>query len=252
MTITANEWRNYIAKLGKLSITVSDKLKGYIQKNGIREDNIKELIDYSYALVSKYGEGAAALSAQMYDIVAQIEGRYVEAAVMAPTATYGEIAKTVNGVLKTSANEEEIAGAVSRWVKMAGSDTTLRNAERDGAEFAWIPSGDTCAFCIALAANGWQTISKKSLKNGHAEHIHSNCDCQYAIRFSSSTRVAGYDPQKYQSMYRHADGRTPEQKINAMRREFYAENKAEINEQKRDAYEKRKELESSAAEETKV
>ena len=37
-----------------------------------------------------------------------------------------------------------------------------------------------------------------------------------------------------------------------MRREFYAENKEEINAQKRSAYEKRQELNSSAAEEVDV
>ena len=37
-----------------------------------------------------------------------------------------------------------------------------------------------------------------------------------------------------------------------MRRDFYEENAEEINEQKRDNYEKRKERESSAAEETDV
>lgn len=250
MTITEKEWQNYIGKLGKLSRTVADKIKAYIEKNGLEDPKL--LIEYAYALVTKYGEGAAALSAQMYDVVAQLEGRYLEAAAMAPTASYGDIARTVYGTLKDSQNAEEIAGAVSRWVKSAGADTTLQNAARDGAEFAWIPSGDTCAFCIMLAGNGWQRVSKQSLKNGHAEHIHSNCDCQYAIRFDGRSTVAGYNPYEYQSMYRHAEGRTPEQKLNSMRRQFYAEDREHINEQKRDAYEKRQELESSQAEEKKV
>lgn len=250
MTITEKEWKNYISKLGKLSKAVSDAIKQYIEKNGL--ENPKELIAYSYALVTKYGNGAAALSAQMYDVIAQIEGRYLEAAAMAPTATYGDIARAVYGTLKESQNAEEIAGAVSRWVKTAGADTTLQNAARDGAEFAWIPSGDTCAFCIALAGNGWQRVSKQSLKNGHAEHIHSNCDCQYCVRFDERSTVAGYNPEEYHSMYQHAEGHTPQEKINAMRREFYQEDKDHINEQKRDAYEKRKELESPEAEEIKV
>ena len=53
-------------------------------------------------------------------------------------------------------------------------------------------------------------------------------------------------------MYRNAEGGTPDQKINAMRREFYQENKEAINEQKRSAYEKRKERNSSDAEELNV
>ena len=72
------------------------------------------------------------------------------------------------------------------------------------------------------------------------------------MRFDSRTNVAGYDPERYKAMYDDAEGRTPTQKINAMRREFYAENKEEINAQKRSAYAKREELNGSAAEEANV
>jgi hypothetical protein len=37
--------------------------------------------------------------------------------------------------------------------------------------------------------------------------------------------VEGYDPDKYLSMYRHAEGRTPTDKINSMRRAAYAADK---------------------------
>ena len=147
------------------------------------------------------------------------------AAEVAEVAEYGEVAKAINGTLKVSQNAAELASAATRFVKMAGSDTTLKNSIRDGAEFAWIPSGETCAFCLTLASRGWQPASKKIIKNGHAEHIHSNCDCQYAVRFNNKSTVAGYDPDKYRQMYRSADGRTPQDKINAMRREAYAKDK---------------------------
>lgn len=237
MTITEQEWNRYIGTLRKLNDTVADKVRTYVDRHGI--EDTKQLIDYSYALVTEYGEGAAALSAQMYDVVAEIEGRYLAPAEIAPTASYGEVAKSVNGTIKRSKNSNEIAGAVSRWVKMAGSDTTLQNSIRDGAEFAWIPRGDTCPFCLTLASRGWQRASKKILKNGHAEHIHSNCDCQYAVRFDSKSNVAGYDPDKYKEMYQDADGATPNERINAMRRQQYAQNKDMINAQKRAAYAKR-------------
>jgi len=142
---------------------------------------------------------------------------------------------------------------VERLVKLAGEDTTLQNAARDGALVAWIPSGDTCAFCIALAANGWQRAGKRMLRGGHAEHVHANCDCTHAVTWDPfDFNYASYDPAKYEQMYYSAEGNTPSAKINSLRREFYAENKAEINAQKRDAYAKRIELNSSAAEETNV
>ena len=161
----------------------------------------------------------------------------------AETASYRQVAGTVRAVAEESRSEEAMGAAVGRMVKQAGADTTLKNAIRDGAEFAWVPSGDTCAFCITLASRGWQRASRKAIKGGHAEHIHNNCDCTYAIRFDGEGGVAGYDPEKYRAMYDAAEGDTSQEKINALRRADYAEHKDEINAQKRAAYAARKERE---------
>ena len=142
--------------------------------------------------------------------------------------------------------------ALVHLVKMAGVDTMQQNAIRDGAYWAWIPSGDTCAFCITLASRGWQRASRNALKDGHAEHVHANCDCTYAVRFNERLSYEGYDPDRYLDMYNSADGDAPKQRINALRREFYADNKEIINEQKRSAYTKRIERNSSEAEEFNV
>ena len=232
MQISSNDWKNYIAKLRKINDTAADKIAQYINTHGL--EDVKELIDYSYAIVNKYGEAAAALSAKMYDTIAELSGVTVPTAEVADIARYGDVAKAINGTLKTSENPQEIAGAATRWVKMAGSDTTLKNALRDRAEFAWIPMGETCAFCLTLASNGWQPMSKKALKNGHAEHIHANCDCQYAIRFDSRTDVKGYDPQKYKDIYKNAEGKNPNEKINSIRKMQYMENKDRISPQNQD------------------
>ena len=112
--------------------------------------------------------------------------------------------------------------------------------------------GDTCAFCITLASRGWQSASKQAIKNGHAEHIHANCDCTYAVRFGHDVDVEGYNPSAYYKMYQNADGGSPKAKINAMRREFYAENADAINAQKRSAYAKMRARESSSAEELNI
>lgn len=252
MVISHKEWANYVARLSKVNKTASDLMISYINKNGL--DDRDALINYAYKVAQKYGNASASLNALMYDTMAELERVMLPPAELAKLPTYGDVAKAVNGTMKTSVNTEEIAGAVSRLVKLTGEDTMLHNALRDQAEFAWIPEGgETCAFCIALASRGWQPMSKDALKNGHAEHIHSNCQCTYMIRHTSDFNVKGYDPNKYKKMYDDADGRTPKQRINAMRREFYAENKEEINEQKRMAYGERVALlNSSAAEETNI
>ena len=255
MRITDKQWTNYINILRTLNDKAANEMTAYInqlRRQGIDgQERARRLIGRAYALATKYGEGAAAAACDMYDAIAVLQGAPVPAATPAQTATGEEVAKTINGTLKTG-NDEIVSASVGRLVKLAGVDTIMQNALRDGAEWAWIPRGDTCAFCYALASRGWQKASKNAIKNGHAEHIHANCDCTYAIRFNKDMDVEGYDPEEYREMYYGADGKTPEERINAMRREFYAKNKDRINAQQRAAYAKRKELESSAAEEIDV
>lgn len=230
MQITAQTWDEYVSRLSQLNQKAGHLMRQYIDANGIEDTDA--LIRYAYALVTKYGEGSAELAAQMYDAIAAAEGAFVPAAEPAATASYGEVAKMVSG---TKTSPSQMQSGVSRLVKRAGADTTLKNARRDGAEFAWIPHGDTCSFCITLASRGWQKASAKTLKGDHAEHIHAHCDCEFAIRFSSSTNVAGYDPEKYLKQYRDAGS-----DVNAMRRIDYAARKDAINAQKRAAYAARK------------
>lgn len=254
-TISLNEWVKYRDLLTRLSQKAADEFRDAVFNVngkwggvGLGEIPRDELIDYAYALVTKYGEGTAAVACEYYDELAALSGAAVPEAIPAPTATYGETAKAINGCLKQSETGQLLESTVYRLVKQAGADTTLQNAERDGAQFAWIPSGDTCAFCITLASRGWQYQSAKAMRNGHAEHIHANCDCQYAIRFNNDTKYNFYDPQKYEDMYYDAplkEGQriTAKNRVNALRREFYAENAPKIRAQKREAYAIRTEAE---------
>lgn len=241
MYISTKDWQAYIKRLSALHTKAAELMRLYVQKHGFSD--MEALIDYAYGLATKYGEGAAALSAEMYDAIAALEESTYLPAMPAATADYQTVAKTAQGIAKRSRNENLMGDAIGRLVKLAGADTTLQNALRDGAEFAWIPVGDTCPFCLTLASNGWRRASRKAIKGGHAEHIHANCDCTYAIRFNSTTNVRGYDPKKYLRMYNDAPGSTPKQRINALRREQYAENREEINAQKRAAYALRVEAE---------
>lgn len=231
MQITTRTWNNYIARLSRLNEAAGQKMREYIRLHGT--ENTEELISYAYAVITRYGEGSAELACQMYDALAEAEGMLLPAAEPAATASYGEVARMVHAT--KDQNPENLPSGVSRLVKLAGADTTLHNAVRDGAQWAWVPHGDTCPFCITLASRGWQTASQKMLKNGHAEHIHSNCDCEFAVRFHSGTSVAGYDPEKYLKQYRDAGS-----DVNAMRRIDYAARKDAINAQKRAAYAARK------------
>lgn len=183
----------------------------------------------------------------MYDAIAELSGAVVPSAVPAEI-TYQDVAKTVNGIIKKTGSDEILAQGVGRLVKMAGTDTILSNAYRDrgkgskrkhsGAQVAWIPSGDTCPYCLLLASKGWQRQTQWGANN-HSEHIHANCDCTYAVRFDDRFNVEGYDPDKLREDYYDA-GDNQKDRLNAMRREQYAQNPEKYREQKREAYEKRK------------
>ena len=254
VVVTAKALGEYRNALKTISEDAAQEIQKYMLDHKFLIDDA--FIEYAYEIATTYGEAAAALSCDFYEGLqtywAEVNagGAPYRNAMPAETATFGDVAKTVNGAKKQGL--AEIPGAVGRLVKRTAEDTTLKNAIKNGDEFAWIPAGDTCAFCIMLASNGWQKPSKNALKNGHAEHIHANCDCTYSVRFGKNMDFQGYDPDKYKELYDDAEGRTWQDKLNSMRREFYEENKDEINAQKRSAYEKRKEREASQAEEKNV
>ena len=239
--ITLNEFSKFRIALARINEAAGNEFRDYFLKrpNGLAGVTTNEVAEYVYLLVTKYGEASSELACQMYEMIAELEGVTIPAAIPAATPTKKEVYAAVNATMGKSNNLDFIGSAVERLVKQVGQDTVLQNAIRDRAEYAWVPSGDTCAFCLALASRGWQEATRAALKGGHAEHIHGNCDCAYSIRFKQSTTVPGYEPNDYLKMY-NAGGGSPQDKINAMRRAAYAQNKEKINAQKRAAYAARK------------
>lgn len=249
MKVTLNEWAKYRNMLAKINNKAAEEFKNYFfsahgELGGVGLSGIdrNEVVSVAYSISQKYGEAGAALAAEFYDEIAAASGVTLPSAVPAEVASYSEVAKTVNGAMKTSEQTQYVADVVSKIVKKASSDTIKQNSKRDRAEYAWIPGGDACPFCLTLAAQGWQDASKD--KSG--DHLHAHCDCTYAVRFTKNGGVAGYDPERYKEIYDDADGRSSKDKINSMRREQYAENKDYINEQKREAYALRKEIEETS------
>lgn len=273
--ITSKAWNRYINILRKLNDRAEKEMLAritqlsaqYNEGNITLEEYENAAIEYAYALVTKYGEAAGAAACEAYDAIAQLQGVNVPPAVPAPTATMAETAKAVKGTMKTG-NLDIVAQATGRLTKQAGADTTLQNAKRDGAYFAWVAHGDTCAYCLALAGLGWQKAGDLTLKGGHAEHIHANCDCTYVVDHKGDLQLAGYDPSEInRKILSMTDGEYDAEDLikssghgkiknyeglNDLRRQFYAKNKEAINEQKRSAYEKRIERNSAAAEEVDV
>lgn len=238
MMITKSDWIKYITQLASVNQKAAGIMQSYVDKVGY--DLTPKLMKFAYTLTSTYGEASAELACQMYDKIATAQKAGVEIAEQADTATFNEVVDAIRRSYEHS--KFETPATVGRLVKRTASDTILKNAKRDGAYFAWIPSGDGCPFCRVIASNGWRKAGKKTLKGNHATHIHNNCKCEYAVRFNSSLGVEGYDPEKFYKEYDEADGSNWNDKVNSMRRSDYAENKDEINAQKRAAYKRRKDV----------
>ena len=203
MVVTGATVKNYRERMSAINKAAAKAVQQYLAAHNFDIDDT--FIDFAHGLTTLYGEAASALACQMYDELHEywkatkgIQKR-IYPAEPAPVPTRSQVEKSVYGTLKVSS--EQISGAVQRLVKQTAEDTTLKNAIRDGAEWAWIPAGDSCAFCLMLASQDWQNMSKKAMQNGHAEHIHANCDCTYMVRFDSSMEVEGYDPKAYLKLY---------------------------------------------------
>ncbi len=236
MEMSAKAWLEYAGKKSNISQKAIDIMQAWLDKNP--EASRNDTLNHAYNLVMRYGQATGALSCRMYEATAEAQGAAIEAAEIAELPSYDKVGKSINGTIKES---KSVADTVGRLVKQIGEDTMLKNARRDGAEFAWVPNGDSCVFCCILASRGWQYMSKEARNGNHAEHIHPNCDCTYAVRFDGKSTVAGYDPDKYLAQYNSAKGNSSQEKINALRRENYAKNKASINARKRELYAEKKE-----------
>lgn len=236
MKIPMKNWNNYVTRLSAINKTAGRKMQAWIDTHGT--DDVEALVDVAYALATRYGEAASATACQMYDETAQIQKAHVPPAEPKQTQNIRYVDAAVRSALSRAPST--VPKTVSELVKRTGAETTLKNAVRDGAYFAWVPRGDTCPFCITLASNGWRKASKKTVNGDHAEHIHHNCNCEFAISFNGPGHVEGYDPDKYREMYDNAEGGNWKDKMNSMRRAHYAANKDMINAQKRAAYAARK------------
>jgi len=218
--ISKKEWNSYINKLAKISDVAVGEMTAYIKLHP--HASRYSIISMANAIATKYGEVNGSLSCQMYDEIANRQKVKIPPAEMAPTVTMKESAKMVNSLFKKPL---QIPNAVGRQVKQVGADTMLKNARRDGAEFAWIASGDGCAYCKMISSRGWQHASAKTIKGDHAEHIHNRCKCEFAIRFDGKSQVEGYNPDKLLKEFENTEGETWEKKVNAIRRKTYAINK---------------------------
>lgn len=215
MRINSKQWNDYVNKLANINATAAAKMESWIEQNGI--DNIDDVITYALALSTKYGEAAASVACEMYDGIAIAQKASVPTSIPADTAKRWELFKNISGA-KMQNRPGDIPEVVGRSVKQVGADTVLKNAKRDGAYFAWVNHGNSCAYCFMLAAGGWRRASARTIRGDHAEHIHNNCRCEFVIDFNGNLEVEGYNPDYLKKQWEEVPGRNePEKRKNLQR-----------------------------------
>ena len=239
--LTRKAWNAYIARLRRQRHKAREDAYEFLK--GVENPDRKRIMARAVRTATHNGAAAAAIACTWYETVAKAAGVEVPRAkpvIDVNAAQIGAAYKRAERMLSLGDAQgfvDAIASGIEAEVKRCSSSTMRKNAERDGAEFAWVPQGDeTCAFCMTVASNGWVRAKKSTAEGDHEDHIHPNCDCEFAIRFSRDDNVEGYDPGYYKEKYRNAPGMMSKDKINSLRRDLYAERKIEINKQRRERY----------------
>lgn len=190
--------------------------------SGITRD---EVIEAAVQVAEKFAMLGAELGAQWYDLCTELAGINAEPAIVDEVDTVGltERAKaTVNGKPTDtiqSAFNLYLQNVINDSVRTTGDANLWRDYERGltGGRWARVPVGDTCAWCLMLAAQGAWYLSEKSALEGEAGHYHNGCNC-IAVYHADPDSIGGYSKlADYKSMYYDADntrrandkGRTP-------------------------------------------
>lgn len=233
LKISDENWKKYINAMARISEEAAQRMQELMDK-GITTGNMLAIMGQAHRYASVYGEAASALACELYDDIAVAQDANVPPAEPARPVSFQEVKDTVNFAMRRAPST--IPAETGKLVKKQATRTMRKNAARDGAFMALIPSGDGCAFCKMLASRGWE--SARASKSFEA-HLHAHCRCEYVVRFNGDLSVEGYDPDALYDEFMSLEGSTWEERMNSMRREHYAEKKDEINAQKRAAYARR-------------
>ena len=203
--LTRKAWNAYIARLRRQRHKAREDAYEFLK--GVENPDRKRIMARAVRTATHNGAAAAAIACTWYETVAKASGVDVPRAqpvVEVNAAQIGAAYKRAERMLSLGDAQgfvDAIASGIEAEVKRCSSSTMRKNAERDDED-----------------------------------HIHPNCDCEFAIRFSKDDNVEGYDPGYYKEKYRNAPGMMSKDKINSLRRDLYAERKIEINKQRRERY----------------
>lgn len=173
-------------------------------------------------IVQKYGLAASEIGAQWYEYCRAGEFSRGYTAIVGEVSRYSAlsdadaiIGKYVSQELTEGEFVQRLAGVVTNQTMRQSRDSILENLDEDlraaraenDTEFAdragWarVPQGETCAFCLLLASQGFVYNTRKSALSGHP-----GCNCT-AVPFHDAHKIPGYGTklESYERIYREAD-----------------------------------------------
>lgn len=167
-------------------------------------------------LVQTYGDTAAVLAADYYDMLRDVppSAASFRAVLAQPAATEQVEASTRWALAPLFRGEPDPAGtlalldgAVQRLVLQPGRDTVMESAWADSvtAGVARVPQGvTTCKWCVMLAGRG--AVYRDAARAGESKQFHDNCDCTTAVIRTNEDFPEGYDPDFYYDLYLQSEG----------------------------------------------
>lgn len=167
------------------------------------------LLEFTPVLTAQYGDVAAALAADWYEEMRGTSGelgRFTASLAKAvPAAAIEAQVRYLAGHLWTP-TPQAILGplltSVDKYVKQPGRDTIARNATREGARWARVPSGaKTCSWCLLLASRDAVYLSRAAAGGGGGDSYHGDCNCQPVRIGAGDDYPEGYLPEDYYEKY---------------------------------------------------
>lgn len=155
-------------------------------------DDPERLFRAYVAIASGYGELAAGLGADVFEMQAEnvgIRGRATLATVSERNA-----ARRLGWVLTQDEPLGNATTVLDELVKGGYRDTFAMSAGAVSAGWARVPTGaTTCAFCLMLASKGASYRTERAA-GGRGNSYHGHCDCQQVLVVDEYP--PGYDPDE--------------------------------------------------------
>lgn len=167
-------------------------------------------------LVQTYGDTAAVLAADYYDMLRDVppSAASFRAVLAQPPVTEQVQATTRWAIGPLFSAEPDPVSALSllsdsaqRLILQSGRDTVFGSAWSDPvtAGVARVPSGaDTCEFCVMLASRG--PVYRSEASAGESTRFHDGCDCTTLVVRVGEPLPDGYDPDRYYDAYMQGSG----------------------------------------------